>query len=205
VPLVPLPLAKLDYVRSVARRSGKRAGLRLARDLGLEWVGRQVAQHVYPTVEWGVGVRIEGHLRFNGRGRVVVGDRTHFAAGSGRPNIITVLGNDAVVELGEHVMMNGTQILAASRVSIGRECILGPSSIVDTDFHRTGTERRGRGGGEPQPIDVGDNVWIGASATLLKGVTIGPGSVLGAGTVIRHDVPPRSIVIGDPQQVVAEI
>ena len=51
-------------------------------------------------------------------------------------------------------------------------------------------------------IVMGDNVWIGASSTILDGVTIGSGSIVGAGSVINKDVPPDSVVLGNPARVI---
>jgi acetyltransferase-like isoleucine patch superfamily enzyme len=49
---------------------------------------------------------------------------------------------------------------------------------------------------------LGDNVWIGTGSLVLKGVHIGTDSVVGAGTVVRSDIPPRVVVAGNPQQIV---
>lgn len=54
---------------------------------------------------------------------------------------------------------------------------------------------------DARPIVIEDNVWIGARAILLKGVTIGAGSVVAAGAVVAHDVPARSVVVGNPAKV----
>jgi acetyltransferase-like isoleucine patch superfamily enzyme len=51
-------------------------------------------------------------------------------------------------------------------------------------------------------IVIGDNIWIGTSATILDGVTIGSGSIVGAGSVVNKDVPPDSLVLGNPARVV---
>jgi acetyltransferase-like isoleucine patch superfamily enzyme len=50
------------------------------------------------------------------------------------------------------------------------------------------------------PIVIEDDVWIGFNATVLKGVTIGRGAIIGASTVVTKDVPPYAIVVGNPQR-----
>jgi acetyltransferase-like isoleucine patch superfamily enzyme len=55
------------------------------------------------------------------------------------------------------------------------------------------------------PVIIGNSVWIGVNSTILKGVTIGEGSVVGAGSVVTKDVPPWTIVAGNPARVIREI
>lgn len=53
-----------------------------------------------------------------------------------------------------------------------------------------------------EPIDIGNDVWIGFNATILKGVKIGNGAIIGANTVITKDVPPYAVVVGNPQRII---
>ena len=55
------------------------------------------------------------------------------------------------------------------------------------------------------PVTIEDDVFIGMNALVLKGVTIGAGSVVAAGCVVARDVPPRSVVVGNPARVVREV
>lgn len=54
----------------------------------------------------------------------------------------------------------------------------------------------------PKPVVVGKNVWIGSNSTILQGVTIGDGSIVGAGSVVTKDVPPNTVVVGNPAKVI---
>ena len=55
-----------------------------------------------------------------------------------------------------------------------------------------------------KPVHIGNHVWIGRSAIILKGVTIGAGAIVGAGSVVTRDVPARSLVAGNPAKVIKE-
>ena len=54
------------------------------------------------------------------------------------------------------------------------------------------------------PISIGNHVWIGAGATILKGVTIGDNAIIGAGSVVTKDVPPNTIVAGNPAHIIRQ-
>jgi len=100
------------------------------------------------------------------------------------------------------VISPGSVIVAHQRVTIGAYTIIGEYvSIRDSDH--------GMAFGEPMrlqpnaaaPIVIGDDVWIGRGAAILKGVTIGSGAVIGANSVVTHDVPAMAIVAGAPARI----
>jgi acetyltransferase-like isoleucine patch superfamily enzyme len=72
------------------------------------------------------------------------------------------------------------------------------------DFDAHALERDGEWGPTEAPVRIGDRVWIGARATILKGVRVGEGAVIGAGSVVTRDVPARALVAGNPARVVRE-
>jgi acetyltransferase-like isoleucine patch superfamily enzyme len=90
-----------------------------------------------------------------------------------------------------------SEIIAHESVSIGSDCLISwEVLIMDGDYHHL------RGSEPTAPIVIADRVWIGARATILKGVTVGEGAVVGAGAVVTADVPPRTLVAGSPARVV---
>jgi acetyltransferase-like isoleucine patch superfamily enzyme len=92
-----------------------------------------------------------------------------------------------------------TEIIAAESVSIGDDCAISWDVLVtDTDYHSL-TPQKAR----TAPVVIGNRVWIGARASILKGVTIGDGAVVAAGAVVTKNVPPRTLVGGCPAVVIA--
>ena len=93
-----------------------------------------------------------------------------------------------------------TEIHAGQSVTIGDGCdISWDCCIMDRDYHKLGTERE-----VFRPVTIGNHVWIGCKATILKGVTVGDGAVIAAGSVVTRDVPPRCLVGGNPARVLKE-
>lgn len=56
-----------------------------------------------------------------------------------------------------------------------------------------------------KPVHIGKNVWIGSNSTVLPGITIGENAVVGAGSVVTKDVPPMTVVAGNPARIIKEI
>jgi acetyltransferase-like isoleucine patch superfamily enzyme len=105
------------------------------------------------------------------------------------------------LELAERVFVNqGCTFLDYAGIRLGQRVMVGPKATFITVGHPVDTEDRRvwlTGG----PIDVAENVWIGAGAMILPGVSIGRESVIAAGAVVADDVPERSLVIGSKATV----
>ena len=86
-------------------------------------------------------------------------------------------------------------------INIGAQCDIGPGVEFITGSHDIGTSLRRAGKGYAKAITVEDGVWIGAKSIILGGVTIGSGSIIAAGSLVRFDVPPNSLVAGVPAVV----
>ncbi|TXG87944.1 MAG: CatB-related O-acetyltransferase [Thermomicrobiales bacterium] len=90
-------------------------------------------------------------------------------------------------------------------VSLGKHVMMGPDVVIMTSNHKSDrldipmTEQGGTG---PDPVVIGDDVWIGTRVIILPGVTIGHGAVVGAGSVVTKDVPPYAIVGGNPARLI---
>jgi acetyltransferase-like isoleucine patch superfamily enzyme len=107
----------------------------------------------------------------------------------------------ACIRIGNDVAITAATIVAAERVEIGDRTVIGANvSIVDTDFHPL--EARARfeepEGGASAPIYIEEDVFIGMNALILKGVRLGKGCIVGAGSLVTKDVPAGAIVGGNP-------
>ena len=103
------------------------------------------------------------------------------------------------ITVGETVFVNQyCMFLGHGAITIGDRVMVGPRVTILTAGHPVEPERR-RGAITSAPVTIGDDVWIGAAATIVPGVTIGRHSVVAAGAVVTRDVPPRTLVggIGD--------
>jgi acetyltransferase-like isoleucine patch superfamily enzyme len=101
---------------------------------------------------------------------------------------------------------NNVTLCALKSITIGNKCLIGDMVLVmDSDHHEISPENRWLSSGEIAPISIGNNVWLGSRAIILKGVTIGDHSVVGAGAVVTKSVPPKTIVAGNPAKVVRHL
>lgn len=151
----------------------------------------------YPRLQLGDDVEIRGRVRLRRGVRVTIGDRT-------RLNKLVRFAGPGEVQIGADCLLNATWIGSWTTVEVGDRCLLSDCELMDNDFHNLPPQLRH----EPAtpltraPISVGENVWIGAHALVMKGVRIGRDSVVGAGTIVRTDVPDGVVVVGNPQQIV---
>ncbi len=84
-------------------------------------------------------------------------------------------------------------------------CFIGPNLGCYTATHALDVERRNAGIEKALPITIGDNCWLGGDVKILPGVTIGEGSVIGAGSVVTKDVPPHVVAAGNPCRVLRSL
>jgi acetyltransferase-like isoleucine patch superfamily enzyme len=113
------------------------------------------------------------------------------------------------ITIGDNSGMSGGVIYAASEIAIGSNVNIGANTcIYDSDFHSLSYLERREGSVKNipvKPIIIEDDVWIGARAVILKGVTIGKASIIGAGSIVTSSVPPNTVWVGNPARLVREI
>lgn len=111
------------------------------------------------------------------------------------------------VNIGDDVAINFyTMIVAFKNISIGNDVLIGPYVLIHSGNHRYEdvTVPIRSQGHDSAPIVIEDDVWIGAHAIVLKGVTIGRGSVVAAGSIVNSDVAPYSVVAGVPAKKIRD-
>lgn len=110
------------------------------------------------------------------------------------------------VELGRNVWFNtGCVLLDTCRIVIGDFAKIGPGVHIYTVVHPMNPDERRTGAEWGKPVTIGRDVWIGGRAVVCPGVTIGEGSVIGAGSVVTRDIPARVFAAGNPARVVREL
>jgi acetyltransferase-like isoleucine patch superfamily enzyme len=172
-----------------------------------------------PNVRLGSNTVINGDLafkRFHSRepDALVIGaqctmDGVHFD-----------LGEKSRMNIGDFCYFTNAVLLCELEIRIGNYVVIGwNATIADTDFHPLAPAERiadaiacsplGKGRPRPEvlklPVIIEDDVWIGPNATILKGVRIGSGAWIEAGSLVTRDVPPRARVLGNPAQIIGEV
>lgn len=103
------------------------------------------------------------------------------------------------IRIGDHFIGNfNLTILDEAEVVIGNHVMIGPNCSLITITHALDEEQRREGLMAARPITIGDDVWIAANVTVLPGVEIGEGAVIGAGSVVTKSIPPRMLAVGNP-------
>ncbi|TJF76332.1 acyltransferase [Escherichia coli] len=132
-----------------------------------------------------------GDVYIKNNGAIFIGD--YFRSRNG----VTLNVNGGSINIGKNVFFNRyVSLNCMSHIFIGNNVLIGESSKLydhDHDF-RSGPEEKNNKFVH-QPIKVGNNVWIGSNVVILKGVTIGDNSVIGAGCIVTRDVPANSVLI----------
>ncbi len=171
------------------------------------------------NVRLGPNTLITGDLSFkrfhsNEPDALVIGanctmDGVHFA-----------LGEKGRVQIGDYCYFTNAVLLCELEMRIGNYVVIGwNATIADTDFHPLTPAERiadaiacsplGQGRPRPEipkrPVTIEDDVWIGPNATILKGVRIGTGAFIEAGSLVTRDVPARARIMGNPAQVIGEV
>jgi acetyltransferase-like isoleucine patch superfamily enzyme len=114
------------------------------------------------------------------------------------PGVRLEVGEGGRLTIGNGTFLNrNVEVIAWQDVSIGSDCKIGWDVVIlDTDQHPV----PGRGW-DTRPVTIGDRVWVGARAIILKGVTIGDDAVIGAGSIVTHDVAAGTTVVGPSAHV----
>jgi acetyltransferase-like isoleucine patch superfamily enzyme len=133
-------------------------------------------------IDKGAELVVHGHFRF-------------------RTGIFISVNRGAKLEIGSGGTNRDVDITCFHSIKIGEHVYIAKGVIIrDSDNHSVESE----GYIATKPIVICDNVWIGMRAMIMKGVTLGEGSIIAAGAVVTHDVPPHSMVGGVPARIIRE-
>jgi acetyltransferase-like isoleucine patch superfamily enzyme len=146
-------------------------------------------------------------------GKLVIGDNFKCnnkiksnSIGLIQPCVFNIAAHGSKIIIGNNVGISGSTLCATTSITIGDNVLIGSGCLIsDTDSHPINWKDRLINKNEKtkkSPIVIKNNVFIGARCIILKGVTIGEGSVVGAGSVVSKDIPSYSVVCGNPARVV---
>ncbi len=110
------------------------------------------------------------------------------------------------ITIGDNVYINfGCVILDCGQVTIGSGTLIGSNVGLFSGNHTIDPVERAAGGLIPKPINIGSRVWLCGNVSVVPGVSIGDDSVIGAGSVVTHDIPSGVVAAGDPCRVLRKI
>lgn len=139
----------------------------------------------------------------NGRSTIIRMDKNSELTTAGTFSVF--YGGDIIIfengklNLGSGFFNSNVKIRCKHSITIGKNVAISHDvTIMDSDAHSIGYE----GYQMTKPVIIGDNVWIGSGAMILKGVKIGDGAIVAAGAVVTKDVPPMSTVAGSPAKII---
>lgn len=150
-------------------------------------------------VKFGRNVIVERFANLDGHGAIELGDNVWL----GRASYVHVWPGAKLTIDRDTYLGRGTIILVHRSVRIGHHCMIAPYSHITDVNHGMAPDRLMRDQPlESYPIDIGNDVWLGAGCSVLPGVHIGQGSVIGARAVVTKDIPEYAIAVGLPARVI---
>ena len=157
----------------------------------------------------GHGLEIIGPQRLEIYGKDIhLGNHVHIQTASGSMSRLctwpTKQGHGRI-DIGSHTLLTpGLQIVCAGHISIGDNVMIASRVYIsDADWHDI--YDRVASPGQIAPIRIGENVWLGESVRVCKGVTIGENSIIGVGSVVTKDIPANVVAAGNPAKVVKKL
>lgn len=161
----------------------------------------------------GHGIRTRGRIRVLNRGRIEIGDDSLINSsvmanplGGSHCTILAALSGSEII-IGTHTGISNCAIFARKSIRIGNNVMIGAGvKIYDNDFHPVDFQQR-MNNELPKctSVEIKDGAFIGAHSLILKGVTIGHNSVVGAGSVVTKSIPDHQIWAGNPARFIRVI
>ncbi|GIN09783.1 hexapeptide transferase [Shouchella clausii] len=154
-------------------------------------------------------------IYINGSGSIILHDNVLINSRNHRYHInlfapckLYTNGDNTKIEIGENTRIHGTCINAYKSITIGKNCLIaGNCTIIDCnrhELHFDNPKKRLQNSNIAHSVVIEDNVWIGANCIILPGVTLGEGCAVAAGSIVTKDVPPYSLVGGNPAKLIRQ-
>jgi acetyltransferase-like isoleucine patch superfamily enzyme len=149
-------------------------------------------------------VRVSGKMHVHNQGDLIIHDKVRIVSTITPTEL--VVGPYGKLIIGRNTFINyGCSIAANELIEIGPYCNIGTYVLMmDNDYHNLDPDKRLEMP-ESRPIILEENVWLGSHAIVLRGVRIGSGSVVAAGSVVTKNVLPRTLVAGVPAKIIKEL
>ncbi|MGB3691145.1 MAG: DapH/DapD/GlmU-related protein [Spirulinaceae cyanobacterium] len=189
------------------------------------FLGMRLRSLVYQLVfdKIGQGVQVEVNVNFTRTYLISLGNRAYIRSGANlevlAENSAIVIGEKATIErgadirayaggsirIGDRTFIGPYTCLNGRNVRIGQDCLIGHHCGIFAGNHifKDAQRKINQQGSSFQGIVIEDDCWLGSGVKILDGVTVGKGSVIGAGTVVTKNVAPYSVAVGVPAEVVA--
>jgi acetyltransferase-like isoleucine patch superfamily enzyme len=183
----------------------------------LYWKVNSFSSTIYVTllarirgIPIGAGTKFFGITRMkrSKTGSIVIGKGNNFRSsvtsnplGICKPCIFNALEPGSRIIIGDNCSFSGTSLLCAESITIGNNVKIGPNTmILDWCFHPEDSRCT-----EPKPIMICDNAWLGFNVAVMRGVTIGENTIIGAGSIVTKDIPANVVAAGCPCVVIRQM
>lgn len=166
-------------------------------------------------IKYGKGIRVFGIPRIENKGSIILGNNMRlisakcgYNSGNITGGIFLRTSKSGKIVTGDEVYLNGTSIISEESITLGNRIMIGANTVImDTNSHNVPYKNRLKRWDKirRKAVVIEDDVWIGANCFIMKGVRIGKGSIIGAGSVVNIEVKPFCIYAGNPAVFVKEI
>lgn len=139
--------------------------------------------------------------------RAIIMKKLGFRIGDGAviKNNVIFPDKKSLITIGKGTYINKNVIFTAGEITLGNNCQIGHNTIFCSSYHELETDFKKLRPLLSRPIEVEDFVWIGCNVTVLPGIKIGRGAVIGAGAIVTKDIPENSLAVGNPARVIRTI
>jgi acetyltransferase-like isoleucine patch superfamily enzyme len=157
-------------------------------------------------IDWNSYIDIRNNKCIIGDNVILQSLQKNYHVGIPFPASILIDVKGAKVEIGDGSSLHGVYVHAQKSIKIGKDCAIAAGvNIVDSNGHVLYSKIRKNVRDTPEEIIIGNNVWIGMNAIILKGTVLGDNCVVGAGSVVKGVYETNSLIVGNPAKFIKKI